>query len=136
MIVILCIFQIDKPAAPGKPKVEEIFKNSCVVSWTPPMSDGGAPITGYHLERRAGTSTMWVFVSKMAIKETSFKVTDLMEGNEYQFRVAAENKVGKGPCSVPSDPITAKDPWGTALSHWDDWDAIVPFTIWNIYKMM
>ena len=39
-------------------------------------------------------------------------VTDLMEGNEYQFRVIAENKVGPGPEGPPSDTITAKDPWG------------------------
>ena len=34
-----------------------------------------------------------------------------MEGNDYEFLVAAENKAGIGPFSAPSKPITAKTPW-------------------------
>ena len=34
-----------------------------------------------------------------------------MEGNEYQFRIVAENKVGEGHPGPASQPITAKDPW-------------------------
>ena len=58
------------------------------------------------------SSDRWIFVSRDAIKDQTYKVTDLIEGNEYEFRVAAENKVGTGPASEPSEPFTAKDPWG------------------------
>ena len=37
---------------------------------------------------------------------------ELVEGNEYQYRVSAENKVGEGPFSEPCPPFTAKDPYG------------------------
>ena len=41
----------------------------------------------------------------------TMKVTDLVEGDQFEFHVAAENKAGIGAFSPPSQPITAKDPW-------------------------
>ncbi len=39
------------------------------------------------------------------------QATDLVEGNEYQFRIVAVNKVGEGEPGPASQPITARDPW-------------------------
>ena len=36
---------------------------------------------------------------------------ELVEDNEYVFRIVAENKVGAGPPSTVTDAIKAKDPW-------------------------
>ena len=47
----------------------------------------------------------------LQIPDLKVKVTELMEKNDYEFRVAAENKAGIGEFSPPSKPITAKDPW-------------------------
>ena len=99
------------PGAPEAPVVSDIFKDSCQVSWQPPADDGGAPVTGFHLERRATTSERWVRVNKEQIPEMILKVNDLVETNEYVFRVAAENKAGIGEFSPPSQPFVAKDPW-------------------------
>ena len=107
----------DYPGAPEAPVISEIFKESCVATYEPPQNDGGTPITGYHLERRIISSARWVRLSRNAIAELTYKVTELIEGNEYEFRVAAENKVGMGPFSPPSKPITAKDPWGRFFMH-------------------
>ena len=97
------------PGAPSTPEVSEVFKNSCKLSWQPPASDGGAPITGYLLEKNTGTR--WVRINK-TVTSTTFKLTDLQEDYKYEFRVIAENKIGCGPPSQPSDQIVAKDPWG------------------------
>jgi titin len=91
--------------------VSEIFKDHCTVAWQPPSDDGGAPITGFHLDRRAVTSKTWIRVNKEMIPEMSVQVGDLVETNEYVFRVAAENKAGIGEFSPPSEPFVAKDPW-------------------------
>lgn len=100
----------DVPGAPDAPLVEDIFADSCTVTWQPPASDGGAPITGYHLERRMVGQTLWIKVNKDPTADLSLKPT-LEEGTEYEFRVAAENQAGIGPFSPPSVPITAKNPW-------------------------
>ena len=102
----------DKPGAPEAPEVTEVFKNSCVVSWQPPESDGGSPVIGYHVERRLTSSKRWIKINKEIIEELTYNTTDLFEGNEYEFCICAENKVGVGPPSSPSPPSVAIDPWG------------------------
>ncbi|CAH1802736.1 unnamed protein product, partial [Owenia fusiformis] len=102
----------DVPGPPDAPIISEIFKDSCQATWSPPESDGGAPIIGYHIERRQATSTRWVKVNTDVIEELTMKATGLNEGMDYEFRVAAENKAGIGKYSPPSKPFKAKDPWG------------------------
>ncbi len=47
----------------------------------------------------------------------AFKVTKLREGNEYQFKVTAENKIGESePVSLP-EGVTAKLPFGEWRHH-------------------
>ena len=99
------------PGAPEAPTVADIFKDNCQVSWQAPADDGGSLVTGYHLERHTVTSTRWMRVNKEQIQEMTLRVIDLIEANQYEFRVAAENKAGIGEFSPPSVPILAKDPW-------------------------
>lgn len=82
-----------------------------MVAWQPPANDGGAAITGYYLERQSEGTSRWVRVNKEPVSDLTLKVTELVEGTQYVFRVAAENKAGVGEFSPPSQPITAKDPW-------------------------
>ena len=100
-------------AVPGPPEavaVSEVFSTSCTVTYQPPLSDGGSPVTGYHVERQTPGSR-WIRVNKEPIPELSCPVTDLLEGNDYEFRVAAENKAGIGEFSAVTPKITAKNPW-------------------------
>ena len=83
-----------------------------VITWTPPNSDGGTPLTHYVIEKKEPKSTRWSQVTKEKVKESTFKVEDLIEGKEYEFRVAAVNKAGQGPFSVLSEPKTTKLPLG------------------------
>lgn len=103
------------PGPPGKPKVLERTKGSMLVSWTPPLDNGGSPITGYWLEKREEGSTYWSRVSrapitKVGLKGVEFNVPRLIEGVRYQFRAMAINAAGIGPPSEPSDPAIAGDP--------------------------
>ena len=105
----------DPPGPPENVEASEIFSTSCVLTWKPPAVDGGSPVTGYWVERRLTSSNRWIRVNKEAVPELTLNVTDLDEGSEYEFRVIAENKIGPGPPSSPSQKVLAKDPWGEHL---------------------
>lgn len=90
--------------------VNDVLSTTCTVTYQPPLSDGGSPVIGYHVERQTPGSR-WIRVNKEAVPGLSCPVTDLLEGNEYEFRVAAENKAGVGEFSAVTPKITAKNPW-------------------------
>lgn len=73
------------------------------VTWTPPASTGGSPITGYSV--RVFTGTTQVGAARPATG-TSLVVSGLTNGRAYTFDVAAINAVGTGPFSVRSAPVT------------------------------
>ena len=81
------------------------------MSWKEPEFDGGSPILGYMIERHLTSSTRWIRVNKDLCETLTFKDADLIEDNEYEYRIMAENKVDVGPPSEPTKPFTAKDPW-------------------------
>lgn len=56
-IYILCF--TDKPTAPNNLHVTEQNKTYISLAWEKPDSDGGAPITGYVIERREASRTTW-----------------------------------------------------------------------------
>ena len=100
------------PGEPSRPAVDDITKDSCTLSWHVPSTDGGTPITGYHVERATGKGQRWIRITRDAVKETVYDVRELVEGNEYQFRIIAENAVGVGSAGPPSENVLAQDPWG------------------------
>jgi len=68
------------------------------VSWVPPVSDGGSPITGYVVVYSPGTDVS-VGVS------TATTVINLEANTTYRFLVAAKNANGTGAFSGPSAPF-------------------------------
>jgi len=68
-------------------------------------------VTGYHIERRATETGRWIRINKEAIDGLKFDIADLLDGNDYEFRVAAENRAGLGEFSAASPSFTAKNPW-------------------------
>lgn len=94
------------------PTVREVYANSALVLWNRPR-DGGKPITNYILEKKEPGAKRWSRVTRDPLyPATQYRVQDLVEGCEYEFRVMAENELGTGDPSVPSQPILAKDPIG------------------------
>ena len=82
------------------------------VTWTPPDSDGGSPITNYILEYRSEGSVSWKKVTEKTLTELKFTATGLNDKELYEFRVAAVNKAGTGPYSDNSTPTKAKEVLG------------------------
>uniref|UniRef100_A0A8C0VUH1 Titin n=1 Tax=Cyanistes caeruleus TaxID=156563 RepID=A0A8C0VUH1_CYACU len=85
-----------------------VTKDSCVVSWKPPASDGGAKIRTYYLEKREKKQNKWISVTTDEIRETVYSVKDLIEGLEYEFRVKCENLGGESEWSEVSQPVIPK----------------------------
>jgi hypothetical protein len=68
-------------------------------------------VTGYHLEQRlVSRPSSWLRVGAL-VTGTSLRATGLIDGQTYQFRVAAENRVGVGEASPTTGPVLARDPW-------------------------
>ncbi|PIK33974.1 putative titin [Apostichopus japonicus] len=100
--------QYDVPGQPGRPSVVSIDSNQATISWTAPHSDGGSPITTYLIEKKDRFSMRWTQVTKTPTDETEFTIPRLTAGDEYQFRVTAENKAGPGKPSEPTDTVVAR----------------------------
>lgn len=93
------------PGKPESPEVTEITADSATLSWQPPSSDGGSPITNYIIEMKSRKDLKWKRINKDNVTDTTFTVPGLTEEDEYEFRITAENKAGQGQPSKPSSPV-------------------------------
>uniref|UniRef100_A0A3B4ACA4 Titin n=1 Tax=Periophthalmus magnuspinnatus TaxID=409849 RepID=A0A3B4ACA4_9GOBI len=101
---------LDRPGPPVGPlKVSDVTADNCVIAWAPPADDGGAKIEGYVIEKRESSRLVWTSVAS-DLQVTEYKVTKLLKGNEYIFRVMALNKYGLGE-SLESEPTIADNPY-------------------------
>lgn len=89
----------DTPGKPGTPEIADFDKDFVQLKWTAPESDGGSPITGYVIEKKDKYSPDWTPCGETG-PECQGTVKDLIEGQEYEFRVVPVNKGGRG---EPSD---------------------------------
>ena len=71
------------------------------LTWTPPASDGGSPITSYTVTVAPGGQSITVLAPA-----TSATVPSLTNGLTYTFTVSATNAVGTGPASAVSNAVT------------------------------
>lgn len=106
------LINTDPPGPPQHPKLIDMYKNHCVLSWQPPIENGGTDVLGYRVEKRLAESGRWVPASQQLTDTTQTTVTGLVDGNQYELRVIAENAVGQGPPSEPTESALAQDPWG------------------------
>ncbi|XP_066264227.1 titin-like [Branchiostoma lanceolatum] len=98
------------PGPPESPEITKSGRNWLNIVWQKPKDDGGAPVSGYWLERKEPTGARWMQINRLAIEDLHHKVTGLVEGTQYEFRVAAENRAGVGPPSFPSVPRAPATP--------------------------
>ena len=88
--------------------MDKITKNSVDLSWNRPTNDGGSKLTGYIVEKKK-KGEEWMECAHVPATATNATITGLVEGEEYQFRVLAENAAGPGDPSKATNSITAAD---------------------------
>ncbi|MBI3841810.1 MAG: fibronectin type III domain-containing protein [Thaumarchaeota archaeon] len=85
------------------------------LSWGSPSSNGGAPITGYKIEAKNGTSIYSVLTAN-AGNVTSYMHSGLKTGTTYTYRVSAINSVGPSTPSNEASATPAKTTTPTGLT--------------------
>uniref|UniRef100_A0A3Q0QUE4 Titin n=1 Tax=Amphilophus citrinellus TaxID=61819 RepID=A0A3Q0QUE4_AMPCI len=103
--VFISVRVLDSPGPPANFMVKEITKNSVTLTWEPPQLDGGSKIKQYIVEKRESTRKVYSPIT------TSLEtiVTNLLKGEEYQFRVVAVNDKGKSDPRQLAHSVVAKD---------------------------
>jgi len=89
------------PLPPMAPEVTDWSEHHMKLSWKEPIDDGGAAVTGYHVEAKSRGDEEWQLWDTVDTNRTWADMQKLQKGKEYQFRIIAINKAGK------SDPSSA-----------------------------
>ncbi|XP_029702650.1 myosin-binding protein C, cardiac-type isoform X2 [Takifugu rubripes] len=100
---------VDLPGPPEVLKIVDVWGFNVALEWKPPKDDGNCEITGYTVQK-ADKKTMEWFTVYDQYRRTHCVASDLIMGNEYVFRVFANNLVGSSqePCSTKDSAYIQK----------------------------
>lgn len=101
---------LDRPKPPTNLRADEFAGDSLTLYWNPPKDDGGSPVTNYIIEKKEARSNTWTKVSSYCTVPF-VRVRNLTIGNDYDFRVIAENKYGQSDPATTVEPIRARHPF-------------------------
>ncbi|XP_005190796.1 titin homolog [Musca domestica] len=99
----------ERPSPPGRPiliPISDQQPDVVCLRWERPRLDGGSPITGYIVEHRRMGSPHWVKSTPVPVSNCDVAISGMEPGWRYQFRVFAENVVGRSDPSELSDILT------------------------------
>jgi len=96
-----------------------VNKDSVSLAWDKPDQDGGAPIKRYVVQKADVIRTkdhmkrgIFSHTGNTSADTRQFEVTKLLEGNDYLFRVSAENEFGQGKPASLTECVTTKLTFG------------------------
>ena len=102
-----------RAAPPGPPQnvyAEGTGPTSIRLAWDAPEDNGGAPITGYAIQRMGPNDNSWILHrSDTGTTATTFTDTGLEPATRYEYRVAAINRVDTGDWSFAARAGTHAD---------------------------
>ncbi len=85
------------PDAPTKLTASVSGETEINLSWTAPVDDGGATISGYQIEGSADAGETWAdLVADTETTTTTYTHTGLQPGSTHHYRIRAINSVGAG----------------------------------------
>lgn len=109
--LIIFIFSVVPSRPVGPLVVTDVQRNAISIKWKPSAEDGGAPITGYLIEKRHESARFWSKANRVSADTTKLCVRDLQENTAYYFRVIAENQVGESEPLESIEATIAKSPF-------------------------
>uniref|UniRef100_A0A8C6T586 Myosin-binding protein H n=1 Tax=Neogobius melanostomus TaxID=47308 RepID=A0A8C6T586_9GOBI len=94
---------VELPGPPASVKLVDAWGFNAALEWTVPKDNGNTEITGYTVQKADLKTGEWFTVLEHYHRLTA-TVSDLIMGNSYQFRVFAENRVGRSEsCAITKE---------------------------------
>ena len=89
---------------------DKVTSKAVPMKWEAPTSDGGAPITGYEVEKQLDGMDTWEPAGTCEGCEYTVEPPAIKDGKAYTFRVKAVNKAGASGGSEPTNLVHVEDP--------------------------
>lgn len=107
---VQCRPYVEPPGIPEKPRITKVTRNSVGLNWNRPLSDGGAPIEGYIIEKRKVGDDNWTRGNGgKLVRDTQYNLDGLPEKTQFEFRIIAVNRAGESDPSLSSDIVFTED---------------------------
>ncbi|KAK3577162.1 hypothetical protein CHS0354_037498 [Potamilus streckersoni] len=76
-------------------KVIDIQHDGFTLTWNPRINDVNSPVIAHVIEQRESYRQTWSIIKHTGPNEHKLVLDGLQEGQEYYFRVSAENTIGR-----------------------------------------